>query len=54
MGKMIYLLLVDRLLRCLCEFLDSLLVMTKILLASNKDHGEAVAEVNNLGNPLQI
>lgn len=36
----------------LVEFLNGLLVEAKILLATNKDDGEGLAEVQDLGNPL--
>jgi hypothetical protein len=41
------------LLRGLVELLDRLLVVTQILLAANKDDGQALAEVQDFGNPLQ-
>jgi len=44
----------DRFLRCFGELLNSLLVMTKILLASNQDDGQSVAEMKNLGYPLLL
>lgn len=48
-----YLLRGDGLLRGLGELLDGLGVVAQILLAANKDDGKALAEVENLGNPLQ-
>lgn len=51
---MTYLSLSDRLLRCLCKLLDGLLIISKILLTSNKDDGKAIAEMENLGNPLYV
>jgi hypothetical protein len=35
------------------QLLDGLGVVTQILLAANQDNGEALAEVENLGNPLK-
>jgi hypothetical protein len=35
------------------ELLNGLLVEAQILLAANKDDGQALAEVKNLGNPLR-
>lgn len=52
-GGRTYLLRGDRLLRGLGELLNSLGVVAQILLATNKDNGETLAEVKNLGNPLQ-
>lgn len=43
-----YLLGGDRLLACLAELLNSLVVVTQILLAANEDDGETLAEVKNL------
>jgi hypothetical protein len=37
----------------LAELLDRLLVVSEILLATNKDNGETLAEVEDLGDPLQ-
>ena len=34
------------------QLLNSLLVEAQILLATNEDDGQALAEVQNLGNPL--
>jgi hypothetical protein len=48
-----YLLRGDRLLRGLGELLDSLGVVTQILLAADEDDGKALAEVENFGNPLR-
>lgn len=39
-------------LRSLVQFFDGLGIMTKILLAADKDDGKALAEVQNLGDPL--
>lgn len=36
------------------QLLDGLRVVTEILLAANKDDGKALAEVKNLGDPLQV
>lgn len=41
-----------RLLRSLVQLLNGLLVETQILLTSDKDDGQALAEVQNLGDPL--
>lgn len=35
------------------QLLNGLGVMAQILLATNQDNGEALAEVENLGNPLK-
>ena len=43
----------DGLLGGLGEFFNGLGVVTKIHLAANKDDGKALAEVKNLGDPLQ-
>ena len=51
--KATYLLGGDRLLARLAELLNGLLVVAKILLASDQDDGEALAEVKNLRDPLQ-
>ena len=40
------------LLRCLVQLLNSLLVVSQILLAADEDDGQALAEVQDLGNPL--
>lgn len=48
-----YLLRGDGLLRGLGELFNSLGVVAQILLAANKDNGETLAEVKNLGNPLR-
>ena len=34
------------------KFLESLLVVAKVLLAANKDDRQTGAEMENLGNPL--
>lgn len=55
LGRMLclsYLLGSNRLLACLVEFLDGLLVVTEILLATNENDGQALAEVHDLGDPL--
>ena len=49
-----YLLHGDGLLRRLMQFLDCLWVKPQILLAANKDDGQARAEVKNLGDPLLL
>ena len=41
-----------RLLRSLVQLLNGLLVEAQILLTSNKDDGQALAEVQDLGDPL--
>jgi predicted NBD/HSP70 family sugar kinase len=41
-----------RLLRSLVELLNRLLVVAQILLAANKDDGQALAEVEDFGDPL--
>ena len=41
------------LLRCLVQLLNGLLVVSQILLAANEDDGQAGAEVQDLGNPLE-
>lgn len=43
----------DGLLASLMEFLDSLLVVTEILLTSNEDDWKTLAEMKNLGDPLE-
>lgn len=48
-----YLLRGDGLLRGLGELFNSLGVVAQILLAANKDNGETLTEVKNLGNPLK-
>jgi len=40
------------LLRGLVQLFNRLLVVSKILLASNEDNGEALAEVQDFGDPL--
>ena len=47
-----YLLWSNWLLGSLAQLLDGLVVVTKILLAANQDNWKALAEVQNLGNPL--
>lgn len=41
------------LLRCLVQLLNGLLVVSQILLAADEDDGQAGAEVQDLGNPLE-
>lgn len=53
-GESTYLFGRDGLLGGLGEFFNGLGVMTKIHLAANKDDGKALAEVKNLGNPLEM
>jgi hypothetical protein len=43
----------DRLLRGLVQLLNGLLVEAQILLATDENDGQALAEVQNLGDPLQ-
>jgi hypothetical protein len=43
----------DWLLRGLVKLLNGLLVVTEILLAANEDDGEALAEVQDFGDPLK-
>lgn len=47
-----YLLGGDGLLAGLAELLNGLLVVSQILLAADEDDGQALAEVQNLGDPL--
>lgn len=47
-----YLLRGDGLLRSLVQLFDGLGVETKILLATDQDDGETLAEVEDLGDPL--
>jgi hypothetical protein len=47
-----HLLLGDGSLGGLVKFLDGLLVVSKILLTSNEDDGKALAEMQDLGDPL--
>ena len=42
------------LLRCLVQLLNSLLVVSQILLAADEDDREARAEVHDLGDPLHM
>lgn len=51
-GESTYLFGRDGLLGGLGEFFNGLGVVTKIHFAANKDDGKALAEVKNLGNPL--
>lgn len=48
-----YLLRGYRLLRRLVQLLDGLLVIPQILLAPNEDDGQALAEMQDFGDPLQ-
>lgn len=41
------------LLRCLVQLLNGLLIVSQILLAADEDDGQAGAEVQDLGNPLE-
>ena len=43
----------DGLLRGLVQLFDGLVIETQILLAANENDREALAEMKNLGNPLQ-
>lgn len=52
-GQQAYLLGADGLLACLAELLNGLVVVTQILLATNEDDGKALAEMQDLRNPLQ-
>jgi hypothetical protein len=47
-----YLLGSNGLLAGLVKLLDGLLVVTQVLLATDEDDGETVAEVKNFGDPL--
>lgn len=47
-----YLLRRDGLLTSLAKLLNGLRVITQILFAANKNDGKALAEMENLGNPL--
>lgn len=49
-----YLLRRDGLLASLAELLNRLGVVAQILFASNKNNGKALAEMENLGDPLSI
>jgi hypothetical protein len=51
-GRVTYLFRSDWLLGGLVQLLNGLGVMTKILLATDENDGEALAEVKNLGDPL--
>lgn len=42
------------LLRSLVQLLDGLLVVAQVLLAADEDDGQALTEVQNLGNPLLL
>lgn len=52
-GQQTYLLGADGLLACLAELLNGLVVVTQILLAADEDDGKALAEMQDLRNPLQ-
>ena len=54
LGHVTYLLRSHRLLGSLVQFLDGLLVVAQILLAADQDDGEAVAEVEDLRDPLSV
>ena len=51
--ELTYLLGSDGALGGLVQLLNGLGVVTQILLATNQDNGEALAEVENLGDPLK-
>jgi hypothetical protein len=53
-GKATYLLGRNGLLAGLMKLLDCLLVIPKILLATDEDDGETLAEVKNFGDPLRV
>lgn len=53
MGISAYLALTDGALGGLVELLNSLGVVTQILLTANQDNGKTLAEVEDLGNPLR-
>lgn len=44
----------DRLLAGLAELLNSLVVVAQVLLATNENDRKTLAEVKDLGNPLQV
>jgi hypothetical protein len=48
-----HLLLGNGSLRSLVKFLDGLLVVSEILLTSNEDDGKTLAEMQDLGDPLE-
>lgn len=52
-GQQTYLLGANGLLACLAELLNGLVVVTQILLAADEDDGKALAEMQDLRNPLQ-
>lgn len=52
-GQNTYLLGADGLLACLAELLNGLVVVTQILLATDEDDGKALAEMQDLRNPLE-
>jgi hypothetical protein len=52
-GGEAYLFRGNGLLRCLVQLLNGLLVVSQILLAADEDDGQAGAEVQDLGNPLE-
>ena len=49
---MTYLLRGHRLLRSLVQLLNSFLVISQILLAADEDDGQALAEMQDFGDPL--
>lgn len=51
-GVNTHLLLGNRSLRSLVKFLDGLLVVSEILLTSDKDDGKTLTEMQDLGDPL--
>ena len=51
-GAVSYLLRSHWLLRSLVQLLNSLLVVSQILLAADEDDGQALAEMQNLRDPL--
>lgn len=52
-GQKTYLLGADGLLACLAELLNGLVVVTQILLATDEDDRKALAEMQDLRNPLE-
>ena len=52
--RLAYLLGSNGLLAGLVELLNGLLVVTQILLATNKNDGETAAEMKNFGDPLYL
>ena len=43
----------DRLLGCLCQLFDRLRIMSQIVLAANENDGKSLAEMKDLGDPLE-